>query len=121
MIAVFVTNDGTLQDNVYFVIYYKRIGALSEICYLNTHSDPMLCPLLFPCADSGWILDQSLVQIRSNRQVQIHTNAFRRVTEPQLSYNIFCYHLAVRYGLSILHASCKLIQRYIVADNYVKV
>lgn len=76
---------------------------------MNPHSDPMCYPLLFPCGDSGWTPDTPHMQVRNT--------ALRTVTT-QLQY--YCYRLAVRDGFSILHASVKLFQQYIV-DSYVKV
>lgn len=107
--AVFVTNDGTPPGNVDFVMYSKTTGALTKISYLNPHSDPMCYPLLFPCGDSGWTVGQP--------HVQVNRTASRTVTT-QLQY--YCYRLAVRDGFSLLHASGKLFQQYIV-DSYVKV
>ena len=107
--AVFISHDGAPPGRFNFAIHNKATGHLSTISYLNPHSDPMCYPLLFPCGDSGWTIGM--------QHVDVHATAKRTVTT-QLQY--YCHRLAYRGGFSLLHASGKLFQQYIV-DSYVKV
>lgn len=107
--AVFVSNDGAPSGKYDFIIYAKGTNILHRISYLNPHCNPMCYPLLFPCGDAGWKPGLPHVNIYSTTVRNVMT---------QLQY--YCYRIAMRDEFSIIHASGKLFQQFVV-DSYIKV
>ncbi|XP_055352995.1 uncharacterized protein LOC129598933 [Paramacrobiotus metropolitanus] len=106
--AVFVSPDGEPPVERDIVVYTKQ-QHLSRISPLSPHCDPMVYPLLFPAGEYGWHPSLAHDPLYS-------TAKRKRITQLQF----YSYRLAIRSNFSVLHASGKLFQQYIV-DAYVRV
>ena len=109
--AVFTTEDGeppASRDLRVFshsseTQYCTTISTLHRLC------DPLVYPLLFPYGEPGY--DEALLHEQEYR-----TSRRFRVTQLQF----VGYRMAIREGFSLLHASGKLWQQYLV-DQYVRI
>ena len=75
--------------------------------------DPLVYPLLFPNGEQGWTEKIPIT-------ISLDSGTARKSNSPISRLQFYSHRLAIRDGFSILHASEKLFQQFIV-DAYVRV
>ncbi|XP_050340623.1 uncharacterized protein LOC126767054 [Bactrocera neohumeralis] len=109
--AVFTTEDGEPPGNRNLRIFSwkSNMQNLLFVSTLHRLCDPLVYPLLFPYGESGY--DETLLHEQGHR-----TECRFKLTQLQF----VAYLMAIREGFSLLHASGKLWQQYLV-DQYVRI
>jgi len=104
--VVYVSEDGEVPLNRSIAVHHRG-GGIQNISQIQKECDPLTYPLIFPLGDCGWF---------EGLQKQSSSRRRTRITQKEF----YCYRLAIRNELSILHKSGKLFQQYLV-DSYVKI
>ncbi|XP_054744530.1 uncharacterized protein LOC129248947 [Anastrepha obliqua] len=109
--AVFTTEDGEppARRDLRVFSHSSETQYCTTISTLHRLCDPLVYPLLFPYGEPGY--DEALLH-----EQEYKTSRRFRVTQLQF----VGYRMAIREGFSLLHASGKLWQQYLV-DQYVRI